>query len=196
MTEETNGVTIDKAFVLDELRKFIQPYYAYDRTGRCIEAVSDIAFDIYSTDLAAVSGRNQEDVLSPKLIRSAARQALNFNMAAEDPSVNGFPVMPFKPNMTPQAMREIWGLVTEEDLTSMNGGFHPVDSMDKREAQPIDFERIKGGWLVYVEPGKYNIGVPDTEDPNTMVYAVNPKTKLCYVFDYNAMAKELEKRRI
>ena len=196
MAEESNGVAIDEAFVLDELRKFIQPYYVYDRVGRCIEAVADIAFDIYSTDLTAVSRRNPEDVLSPKLIRSAARQALMFNMSSEDPSVNGFPVMPFKPQMTPQAMREIWKSITEQDLMAMNDGVHPVDSIDKREAEPIEFDRLKEGWLIYVESGRYNIGVPDTEDPDMMVYAVNPRTKLCYVFDFNLMADELEQRRI
>ena len=193
---EENKVEIDKQFVLDELQKFIQPYLVYDQGGKCIEALTEIAWGVYNTDLKNLSSRDLEETFSPKLIRSAAKQALRMNMADEDPTVNEFPVVPFKPEMTSQSMREIWESVSEADLLEMNGGVHPVDSIDKNDAEPISFEAIKAGWLVYVGPGRYNIGVPDRDNPEETVYAINPQTKLCYKFNFEMMAEELEQRRI
>jgi hypothetical protein len=193
---EENNTVLEKDAVLDELKSFIQPYYVYDRGGQCVEALAQIAWDIYRSDIKQLSTRDPDTVVSPKLLRDAAREALQFNPGESDPSVNEFPVVPFKQGMTNQAMNEIWKSVTEEDLMEMNGGLHPVDSIDKMDAEPIDFEKLKAGWLVYVAPGKYNIGVPDTENPEAFVYAVNPRTKLCYVFDYNLKASELENRRL
>ena len=193
---EENKVEIDKQFVLDELQRFIQPYLVYDQGGKCIEAITEIAWGIYNTDLDNMTSRDLEDTFSPKLIRSAAKQAMRMNMGDEDPTVNNFPVYPFKPEMTSQAMREIWASVSEEDLLRMNEGQHPVDSIHPPEAQPISFETIKAGWLVYVSPGKYNIGVPNVDDPADTMYAINPETKLCYKFNFEMMADELEQRRI
>ncbi len=189
-------VEINDEILLSEIQRYIQPYLAYDRGGKCIEALSKVALGIYKEELAQLSSRDPSASVSPKLARSASKQALQFNDSDEDPTINGFPVMPFKSGMAAKAMRDIWSSVTEADLLQMNGGLHPVDSMDKLDAQPIDFQTIKNGWLVYVSPGKYNIGVPDRDGGEELIYAANPKTKLPYVFNYGLMANELEQRRI
>ena len=191
-----NESSVDKSFVLDEISKFIQPYLAFDQGGKVIEGLTELAWGVYSTDLRNLSARDREQVLSPKLIKSAARQIMGFNESSEDPTINGHPVYPFKAKMTPEAMQGIWDSITEEDLLDMNEEGAPVDSIDKMEAEDVSLETIKAGWLVYVSPGIYYIGIPDRDEPEGMAYVMNADTKLFYVFDYKMKEQELDQRRI
>jgi hypothetical protein len=178
--------------IKNAIREVIAPYLKYDQSGTCIESYSSLGSDMYLGELEK-TGRNLDENVSPELVNKASRGLLGINENDVMPEINGLPVIPFEQGMLTETMVRAWNSVTEEDLILMNGEQPPVDSV-LVDAEVIPFSDLKGGWLVMVQPGKYNIAVLD-EEKQAFHYAMRADSKLPYVFDYDSIAEDLRSRR-